>query len=103
FDVAVDIRVESPTFGQWVGATLSEANKQMMLVPAGFAHGFAVLSDVADFQYKVTAYYSQAHDRGILWNDPALGIDWPLADPLLSAKDQAQPTLAEAQAQGELF
>lgn len=103
FDVAVDIRTASPTFGRWVGAVLSEANKQMMLIPAGFAHGFAVLSDVADFQYKVTAYYSKAHDRGILWNDPALAIEWPLADPLLSAKDQEQPTLAEAQNQGELF
>jgi dTDP-4-dehydrorhamnose 3,5-epimerase len=103
FDVAVDLRVDSPTFGQWHGVILSEANRQMFLVPKGCGHGFAVLSDVADFQYKVTAYYSKAHDRGVMWNDPAIGIEWPLDAPLLSGKDQQQPTLAEVKTRGELF
>ncbi|GAB4576216.1 MAG: dTDP-4-dehydrorhamnose 3,5-epimerase [Anaerolineae bacterium] len=103
FDVAVDLRLTSPTFGQWVGVTLSEDNHQMLLLPKGFAHGFVVLSDVADFQYKVTAPYSRDHDRGILWNDPAVGVEWPCEAPILSEKDLHQPTLAEARARGELF
>jgi len=92
FDVAVDLRRSSPTFGRWVGAELSEANNQLLWVPPGFAHGFLVLSESADFQYKCTDYYSPAHERTLLWNDPALGIEWPLSagvTPLLAKKDAA--------------
>lgn len=92
FDVAVDLRRSSPTFRQWVGAELSEANNQILWVPPGFAHGFLVLSDSADFQYKCTDYYSPAHERTLLWNDPQIGINWPLpagATPLLAKKDAA--------------
>lgn len=96
FDVAVDIRVGSPTFGQWVGAELSETNKQQLWVPPGFAHGFCVLSDEADFFYKCTDYYEPKHDRGIRWNDPAIGVEWPIKEPLLSGKDVAAPLLADA-------
>ncbi|MBN2469662.1 MAG: dTDP-4-dehydrorhamnose 3,5-epimerase [Anaerolineae bacterium] len=103
FDVAVDLRLGSPTFGQWQGVVLSEQNKQMLLLPQGFAHGFLVLSEVADFQYKVTAPYSREFDRGIRWDDPAIGIAWPVSDPILSSKDMQQPDLAEAQARGEVF
>jgi len=91
FDVAVDIRRSSPTFGKWVGARLSAANFHMFWVPPGFAHGFYVLSDVAEFQYKCTDYYAPEHERSIIWDDPDIGIEWPLVDasePLLSAKDQ---------------
>ncbi|MCY0876433.1 MAG: dTDP-4-dehydrorhamnose 3,5-epimerase [Firmicutes bacterium] len=99
YDVAVDIRRDSPTFGQWVGAILSADNKRQLLVPKGFAHGFCTL--VADTQvfYKVDAYYSPAHDRGIAWNDPAIGIDWPVAaaDAVLSGKDQGLPALRDAE------
>jgi dTDP-4-dehydrorhamnose 3,5-epimerase len=90
FDVAVDLRRSSPTFGRWVGMELSEANNQMLWVPPGFAHGFLVLSESADFQYKCTDYYAPAHERTLLWNDPALGIEWPLpagVSPLLAKKD----------------
>ena len=92
FDVAVDLRRASPTFGQWQGVELSEENKRMFWIPPGFAHGFVVLSDSADFLYKATDYYAPEHERSLLWNDPALGIDWHLEDlsPLLSAKDQAE-------------
>ena len=101
-DVAVDVRPNSPTFGQWQGVILSEDNKQMLLLPQGFAHGFAVLSDVADFQYKVTAPYSREHDRGIRWDDPQVGIEWPLTDPVLSARDMNAPSLADVLASGDL-
>ena len=99
FDVAVDIRRSSPYFGKWVGYALSDANKRMLWVPPGFAHGFVVLSDTADFLYKCTQLYDGAQDRGIRWDDPAIGIDWTLAglSPLLSAKDAAAPLLADAQ------
>ena len=90
FDVAVDIRKGSPTFGQWVGEELSEDNHRQLWVPPGFAHGFLVLSETAEFLYKTTDYYAPAHERCIIWNDPAIGITWPDigANPLLSAKDQ---------------
>jgi dTDP-4-dehydrorhamnose 3,5-epimerase len=99
FDVAVDVRRSSPYFGKWVGYELSDANKRMLWVPPGFAHGFVVLSDMADFLYKCTQLYDGAQDRGIRWDDPAIGIDWPFAglSPLLSAKDAAAPLLADAQ------
>ena len=97
FDVAVDIRRGSATYGRWVGETLSEKNHRLLYVPAGFAHGFCVLSDAADITYKVSSEYSPEHDRGILWNDPKIGIRWPLdGDPLLSDKDLRQPLLADA-------
>ena len=96
FDVAVDIRKSSPTYGQWVGHVLSDKKNQLLYIPAGFAHGFCVLSDKADFLYKVTAEYAQDLDRGIVWNDPAIGINWPITDPILSAKDANLPTLSEA-------
>jgi len=99
FDVAVDIRRSSPHFGRWVGYELSEANKAMLWIPPGFAHGFVVLSDSADFLYKCTTLYDAAGDRGIAWNDPAIAIDWPLGDatPQLSAKDAGAPRLADAE------
>jgi len=99
FDVAVDIRRASPTFGQWVGEELSEDNHKQLWVPAGFAHGFLVLSETADFLYKTTDYYAPSHERAILWNDPAIGIRWPdtSAAPQLSAKDQAASLLAQAE------
>ena len=97
FDVAVDIRRGSPTFGQWVGAMLSAENKHQLWVPAGFAHGFVVVSETAEVLYKTTDYYAPAHERSILWNDPAIGIEWPAdIQPLLSAKDEAAVLLADA-------
>lgn len=96
FDVVVDIRRNSPTFGQWEGFVLSAANKCQLLVPQGFAHGFCTLVANTEVQYKVDSYYSPEHDRGIAWNDPALGIDWPTSTPILSKKDRNHPTLAEA-------
>ncbi len=96
FDVAVDIRQGSPTYGQWVGLTLSAQQVHMLYIPPGFAHGFCVLSEIADFTYKVTGEYSPDLDRGIIWNDPAIGIAWPLREPRLSAKDAGLPPLAEA-------
>jgi dTDP-4-dehydrorhamnose 3,5-epimerase len=97
FDVAVDLRRASPTFGRSVGVALSAANKRMLWVPPGFAHGFLVVSDEADFLYKTTDYWSPEHERTLLWNDPALGIDWPLAGaPLLATKDAAGRPLADA-------
>ena len=89
FDVAVDIRAGSPTFGQWTGVTLSADNKRQLYIPAGFAHGFCVTSATALFSYKCTDYYNPAAENGILWNDPDLGIRWPVKEPLLSAKDSA--------------
>lgn len=97
FDVAVDLRKQSPTFGKWTGITLSAENKRMLWIPQGFAHGFLVLSDSADFLYKTTDYYAPEHERCILWNDPDIGIDWPVSEiPLLAAKDKAGKLLAEA-------
>ena len=98
FDVAVDIRKSSPTFGRWVGVELSAANKKMVWIPPGFAHGFLVLSADAEFLYKTTDYYAPSHERTIAWNDPQIGIAWPLAGaPLLSAKDQAGVRLKDAE------
>ena len=98
FDVAVDIRKSSPTFGRWVGARLSAENKQQMWVPEGFAHGFVTLSETAEFLYKTTCDYAPEFERCIAWNDPAIGIDWQLTGtPLLSAKDQLGRALAEAE------
>ena len=96
FDVAVDIRKGSPTFGRWVGATLSAENKKMLYIPQGFAHGFLVLSERAELLYKVTAEYSAQNERGIIWNDPHIGITWPITDPLLSGKDRELPLLSGA-------
>jgi dTDP-4-dehydrorhamnose 3,5-epimerase len=97
FDVAVDLRRSSPTFGRWVGVTLSADDKRMLWVPPGFAHGFLVLSEFADFLYKATDYYHLEHERTLLWNDPALGIAWPLdGEPLLAAKDREGVRLADA-------
>ncbi|RPJ44404.1 MAG: dTDP-4-dehydrorhamnose 3,5-epimerase [Betaproteobacteria bacterium] len=98
FDVAVDLRKSSPTFGQWTGALLSAENKRMMWVPEGFAHGFLVISDSADFLYKTTDYYAPEHERCIAWNDPAIGIEWPLTGaPILAAKDAAGKRLQDAE------
>jgi dTDP-4-dehydrorhamnose 3,5-epimerase len=99
FDVAVDIRRSSPTFGRWVGEVLSAANKKQMWVPEGFAHGFAILSEQAEFLYKTTDYWAPEHERCIAWNDPGLGIDWRLngAQPLLSDKDRQGVPLAQAE------
>jgi dTDP-4-dehydrorhamnose 3,5-epimerase len=98
FDVAVDIRKNSPTFGEWVSCLLSAENKRLFWVPPGFAHGFLVLSETADFLYKTTDYYAPEYERAILWNDPTLNIDWPLqTTPILSAKDQAAQPLQTAE------
>ena len=99
FDVAVDMRRSSPTFGKSVGFVLSEKNKQSAWIPPGFAHGFLVLSETADFLYKTTDYYAPQFERSIVWNDPALGIDWPVfaGDAILSAKDKAAPLLRDAE------
>ncbi len=96
FDVAVDVRVGSPHFGQWFGLELSESNRRQLWVPPGFAHGFCALSAEADFLYKCTALYAPDCEQSIQWNDPAIGIDWPTKHPLLSAKDLAAPSLAKA-------
>ena len=95
-DVAVDARKASPTFGRWVGHELSEANKRQLWVPRGFAHGFVVTSETCDFLYKCTGYYRPDAERAVAWNDPALGIPWPVETPLLSGKDAAAPALADA-------
>ena len=98
FDVAVDLRKSSPHFGKWVGYELSAENKRMLWIPPGFGHGFLVLSETADFLYKTTAYYASQGDRGVRWDDPAIGIQWPLeGTPQLSAKDQGQPLLKDAE------
>ena len=99
YDVAVDLRRSSPTFGRWAGFTLSDENNLMAWIPPGFAHGFLVTSDSADFQYKVTDFYAPADERCVRWDDPALGIDWPLdgAAPLQSTRDAAAPLLTNAE------
>ncbi len=98
FDVAVDLRKSAATFGQWVGVTLSAANKRQMWIPEGFAHGFLVTSDTAEFLYKTTDYWAPEHERSILWNDPAIGIEWPLVTaPVLSGKDMNAVPLADAE------
>jgi dTDP-4-dehydrorhamnose 3,5-epimerase len=98
FDVAVDLRRSSPTFGAWVGVELTEDNNRQLWVPPGFGHGFLVLSASADFLYKTTDYYAPEHERSVIWNDPTVGIDWPLqGEPLLSAKDAAGVRLADAE------
>ncbi|MGB5453903.1 MAG: dTDP-4-dehydrorhamnose 3,5-epimerase [Sedimenticolaceae bacterium] len=99
FDVAVDMRRSSPHFGQWTGHELSADNQRMMWVPPGFAHGFLVLSEFADFLYKTSDRYAPEHERCVLWNDPAIGIDWPLeGDPILSDKDTVGDLLRDAEA-----
>ena len=95
FDVAVDIRPGSPTFGKWTAATLRADDFRQMFIPPGFAHGFCVLSEVAEVAYKCTDFYDPADEIGFRWNDPEVGIAWPIRDPLLSSKDAALPTLAE--------
>jgi dTDP-4-dehydrorhamnose 3,5-epimerase len=96
FDVAVDIRKGSLTYGKWVGVELSEENRQMIYIPPAFAHGFLVLSSTSEIVYKCTREYSAEHDRGIIWNDPVINVDWPVTDPLLSEKDRALPLLKDA-------
>ena len=99
FDVAVDMRRSSPTFGKWVGALLSAENKHQLWVPEGFAHGFVVLSDSADFLYKTTDYWYPEHERALIWNDPSVGIDWPISgEPTLSTRDIAAKSLQDAEA-----
>jgi dTDP-4-dehydrorhamnose 3,5-epimerase len=95
YDVAVDIRQGSPSFGLWEGVILSEENKRQFWVPPGFAHGFLVLSDTADFEYKCTDYYDPGDEGSLVWNDPAMAITWPLDKPTLSDKDSKAPTFAE--------
>ncbi len=98
FDVAVDIRASSPSFGNWVGVELSEENHRQLWVPPGFAHGFLVLSESADFLYKTTDYYAPEHERCIAWDDPAVGVEWPIeTQPSLSAKDQKGLALSQAE------
>ena len=98
FDVMVDLRRRSPTFGRWHGVELSAANRRMVWVPPGFAHGVLTLSDSADFLYKTTDYYAPQHQRAVLWNDPAIGIDWPLdGTPTLSDKDRDAEPLTDAE------
>lgn len=96
FDVAVDIRKGSPTYGKWVSAELSEENSHMLYIPPAFAHGFLALSDTAEIIYKCTEEYAPQEDRGILWNDPALNISWPVKNPILSEKDRRLPLLSAA-------
>ncbi|CAI1492445.1 dTDP-4-dehydrorhamnose 3,5-epimerase [Thermococcus nautili] len=103
YDVAVDLRLDSPTFGRWVGVILSEFNKWQLYIPRGFAHGFVVLSDVADVVYKVDNVYAPDYEGGIIWNDPELGINWPIDEPIVSEKDKRWPTLREAIERGWVF
>ena len=99
FDVALDIRRGSPSFGKWSGVELSADNKRQLYVPPGFAHGFCVLSETAGVVYKCTDFYSPEDERGIIWNDPAIGIAWPVSNPLLSSKDQSYKSLSESKAE----
>ena len=98
WDVAVDLRRSSPSFGRWEGFELSEESHRQVYVPPGFGHGFCVLSDVADVAYKLTSYYDDATEFGVLWSDPALAIAWPVRDPVLSKRDASNPTLEEIRA-----
>ena len=98
FDVAVDIDPESTTYGQYVGVELTEENHKQLWVPPGYAHGFCVLSETADFQYKCTDYYDPSDEGGVIWNDPDVAIEWPIDDPSLSSKDALLPTLADVNA-----
>ena len=95
FDVAVDIRPESPTYGQWYGVTLSGENKHQLYIPPGYAHGFCVLSETVDVTYKCTALYNPSEDAGVRWDDPDIGIDWPISEPLVSEKDRNAPLLKD--------
>jgi dTDP-4-dehydrorhamnose 3,5-epimerase len=95
FDVAVDIDPRSPTFGCWTGVTLSDTNHRQLWIPPGYAHGFAVVSEIADVEYKCTAYYHPQSEIGVIWNDPDLAIHWPIDNPTLSEKDKRLPTLAK--------
>lgn len=95
FDVALDIRYGSPTFGQWMGVSLSAQNRRQLFIPEGFAHGFCVVSETALFAYKCTEFYSAGNDKGICWNDPELNIQWPIVEPTLSVKDKKQPLLKD--------
>jgi len=95
FDVTVDVRAGSPTFGRWVGVELSDENHRQVWIPPGFAHGFCVLSETADFQYKCTDFYDPKDEAGVSWNDPDIGIDWPLKDVILSERDRVLPGLSE--------
>ena len=97
FDVAVDIRRGSPTYGRWAGVWLSAENKRQLYIPTGYAHGFCVTSDHAEFLYKVTGYYDPALERGIAWDDPDIGVTWPVSDPLLSPRDREHPPLRDAE------
>ena len=94
FDVAADVDPKSSTFGRWVGVTLSDANHRQLLIPPGYAHGYVVVSEVADVEYKCTDYYHPQSETGVIWNDPELDIAWPIEDPILSDKDKRLPTLA---------
>ncbi|AZY47801.1 dTDP-4-dehydrorhamnose 3,5-epimerase [Bordetella avium] len=102
FDVTVDIRPDSPTFGRWQGVTLSAVNRRSLWIPAGYAHGFLSLSGPSEVHYKTTAYYSPAHERSLRWNDPFMGIVWPAEVSLLSERDERAPGLQEALASGQL-
>jgi dTDP-4-dehydrorhamnose 3,5-epimerase len=95
WDVAVDLRRDSPTYGQWEGYELDDESHRQMFVPVGFAHGFVVLSEVADFAYKLSSVYDPATEAGIAWDDPDVGVEWPVADPILSERDKTTPRLAE--------
>ncbi len=96
FDVAVDLRQGSPTYGQWVGTTLSSDTFGMLYIPKGFAHGFCVISETADVVYKMSAEYSPEQERGVIWNDLTIGVKWPVTQPVLSAKDRALPSITDA-------
>lgn len=103
FDVAVDVRKKSPTFGEWVGIHLSGENKKQLYIPEGFAHGFCVLSETAEFLYKCTDFYSPKDERGIIWNDPSLAIEWPIDEPIISGKDCNLPKLSDIENDLPLF
>ena len=102
FDVAVDLHWGSPTFGRWVGVMLSAENRRQLYIPAGYAHGFCVTSEWADFLYKCSSYYAPQDERGIAWDDPAIGIVWPMRAPILSERDQRHPRLAQVN-RGDLY